>query len=384
LRIRQGIATVAAFLIASAGASSGCSRGGAREGARAEAPLGEVWLTDAQIAEARLKVEPLEEQEVDDVVLTSGKVTFDDAHVNHVFSPVSGRVVRIEAKLGQRVKKGDVLAVLESPDIGLASADLHKAEADRIAAEHDLERQKELLAAHATSQRDYEQAEDASRKAKAEVDRAKQKAGLFRAGAGAGVTQTYAIRAEIDGEVVARNVSPGGEVQGLYGGGTAVELFTVGELDHLWVVADVYEMDTPRVKVGSRVNIRLFSMPNRTFPAKIEWVAGTLDPATRTAKVRCIIDNTERLFKPEMYATLYIAVDERKAIAIPRSALLRLGEQTAVFVEKGKSTDGRHVFARVPVTVDEGEGSKWVPLLHGPERGARIVTEGVILLAGAK
>jgi cobalt-zinc-cadmium efflux system membrane fusion protein len=85
-----------------------------------------------------------------------------------------------------------------------------------------------------------------------------------------------------------------------------------------------------------------------------------------------------------MYATLYIAVDERKAIAIPRSALLRLGEQTAVFVEKGKSTDGRHVFARVPVTVDEGEGSKWVPLLHGPERGARIVTEGVILLAGEK
>ncbi len=192
------------------------------------------------------------------------------------------------------------------------------------------------------------------------------------------------IRSEVDGEVVARNVSPGGEVQGQYGGGAAVELFTVGELDHLWVVADVYEMDTARVKVGSRVNIKLFSMPNKIFPAKIEWVAGTLDPSTRTAKVRCTLDNTERLFKPEMYATLFISVDERKAIAIPRSALLRLGEQTAVFVEKGKSPDGRHVFSRVPIGVDESEGSKWVPVLRGPERGARIVTEGAILLAGER
>ena len=375
---RVGVAIVVALLNVS------CKHGAATADARAEAPLGEVWLTDAQIAEAKLKVEPLEEQDVDDVIVTSGKIAFDDAHVNHVFSPVSGRVTRIDAKVGQRVKKGDVLAVLESPDVGLASADLHKAEADRIAAEHDLERQKELLAAHATSQRDFEQAEDASRKAKAEVDRAKQKAGLFRAGGATSVTQTYAIRAEIDGEVVARNVSPGGEVQGQYGGGTAVELFTVGELDHLWLVADVYEMDTARVKVGSRVTFKLFSISNKTFPATIEWVAGTLDPATRTAKVRCSIDNTSRSFKPEMYATLFIAVDERKAIAIPRSALLRLGEQTAVFVEKGRSPDGRRVFARVPVTVDEAEGGKWLPLNRGPERGAFVVTQGTILLAGER
>ena len=365
-------------------AVAGCHRSAAQSNARVEAPPGEVWLTDAQIAEAKLKIEPLDEQLVDDVVLTSGKVAFDDAHVGHVFSPVSGRITRIDAKVGQRVKKGDVLAMLESPDIGLASADLHKAEADRITAEHDLERQKELLAAHATSQRDFEASEDAYRKAKAEVDRAKQKAHLFRAGTGDGVTQMYAIRSEVDGEVVARNVSPGGEVQGQYGGGAAVELFTVGELDHLWVVADVYEMDIPRVKVGSRVSLKLFSMPNKVFPAKIEWVAGTLDPATRTAKVRCILENAERAFKPEMYATLYISVDERKAIAIPRGALIRIGEQTAVFVERGKSPDGRHVFTKTPVVVDEAEGGKWLPLSKGPERGASIVTEGTILLAGER
>ena len=345
-----------------------------------EPPASEVWLTDAQVGEARIQTAPLEEHTVDDVVLTSGKVTFDELRVNHVFTPVSGRVTKVLVTPGQRVKKGDVLAVLESPDIGIASADLQKAEADRIAAEHDLERQRELLAAHASSERDYEQAEDNARKARAEVDRAKQKARLLRAGTN--VSQTYAIRSEIDGEVVLKNVTPGAEVAGQYGAGTAVELFTVAELDRVWVVADVYEMDVARVKVGSKVTIKLFAFPERTFSANVEWVAGTLDPATRTAKVRCVLDNADRALKPEMYATLYISVEERRALAIPRSALLRTGDRTSVFVEKDRRPDGRHVYAKVPVSVDETEGGKWVVVSHGVPRGTPVVVGGGILLAG--
>lgn len=364
------------------GAVAACHRQVAEKKTEPSIPAGEVWLTDAQVAEAKIKAEPLAEQEVDDVVLTSGKVTFDDARVSHVFSPVSGRVTRIQAKVGDRVKKGDVLAIVESPDIGIASADLHKAQADQIAAEHDLERQKELLAAHASSQRDFEQAEDAWRKAKAEVERAKQKAVLFRAGGAAGVTQTYAIRAEIDGEVVARNLTPGVEIQGLYGGGTAVELFTIGELDRVWVIADVYEMDTPRVKAGSKVAIRLFAFPNRTFAATVDWVAGALDPSTRTAKIRCVLDNPDRALKPEMYATLAISVEQHTALAVPRSAVVRLGEHVAVFVERGLAPDGRKAFAKVPVVVDETEGGRWVPIIHGLEKGASVVVQGGVMLSG--
>jgi cobalt-zinc-cadmium efflux system membrane fusion protein len=361
---------------------AGCHRETAKPDTHVGPPPGEVWLTDAQMAEAKVKVEALGEQDVDDVIVTSGKVAFDDSRVSHVFSPVSGRIVRIDAKPGTRVKKGDVLAVLESPDIGIASSDLHKAQADLIAATHDLDRQKDLLAAHASSQRDYEQAEDSYRKAKAEVERAKQKASLLRAGSADVVSQSYAIRAEIDGDVVARNVTPGMEVAGQYGGGTALELFTVGELDRVWVVADVYEMDSARVKVGSKVAIKLFAFPGKVFNATVDYVSGTLDPSTRTAKVRCVMENKDFSLKPEMYATLFISVDERKALAIPRGSLLRLGEQTAVFVEKGTAPDGRHVFLRTPVSVDESEGSKWLPVAHGLEKGTRIVTEGGILLSG--
>jgi cobalt-zinc-cadmium efflux system membrane fusion protein len=312
-RIQLGVPALAILLLGAVGCSKPST---SHASTTSEPPPGQIWLTEQQLVEAMLKVEPLQEQDVDDVIVTSGKVTFDDARVSHIFSPVSGRISKINAQAGQRVKKGDVLAILESPEIGMASADVHKAEADRIAAEHDLDRQKELLAAHATSIHDFEQAQDSARKAKAEVERATQKATLLRAGSADVVSQAYAVRATIDGQVTARNISPGVEVAGQYSGGTAVELFTVGELDRVWILADVYEMDSARVTVGSKVNARLFAFPNRTFPTTIEWVSGTLDPSTRTAKVRCVIDNADRALKPEMYATLFISVDQRKALAI--------------------------------------------------------------------
>src|SRR5262249_11665539 len=152
------------------------------------------------------------------------------------------------------------------------------------------------------------------------------------------------------------------------GGGQALELFTVGELTKVWVIADVYEMDIARVKVGSRANVKVVAYSGKNFEGKVDWVSGTLDPTTRTAKGRCTFDNSDNLLKPEMYATVQISVEERQALAIPRGALLRLGEQTVVFVQTGNTPEGKLKFERIPVTVDEGEGSKWVPVTHGLEK----------------
>jgi len=360
---------------------AGCHKSQAAIKNPVQPPAGEAWLTAEQVKEAKIEMAPVEEQNVDDTVVASGRVTFDDQRVTHIFSPVTGRVTRIEANLGQRVKKGDVLATIESPDVGIASSDLGKAQADLIAAEHDYNRQKELFAAHAASQKDYEQAEDNYRKAKSETERARAKASLFRTG-GDSVSQGYTLRSGIDGEVIARNVSPGMEVQGQYGGGQAVELFTIGELDRVWVLAEVFEMDVARVKLGSKAVVHVVAYPNKVFEGKVDYVSDSLDPQTRTAKIRCTFDNPDRLLKPEMYATVSVSVEERKALAIPHSAVLRLGEQTVVFVDRGVAPDGRHRFERLPVQVDEGEGSSWIPVTHGLERGTRIVTQGAILLSG--
>jgi cobalt-zinc-cadmium efflux system membrane fusion protein len=344
-------------------------------------PANEVWITSRQAEEAKLATGRADDHDVGGTITTSGRLTFDDLHVDHVFSPVTGRVTRIDAQLGEHVKKGQALAVIDSPDLGMASADLAKAEADLIAAEHDYNRQKELAAIHAVAQRDYETAEDNYRKARAEVERARQKGRLLNTGNVVG--QGFVLRAHIDGEVVARTVNPGMEVQGQYSGGAGVELFTVGEVNPLWVVADAFEMDIARIKPGEHVKVKVVAYPEKVFEGVVEWVASSLDPATRTAKVRCTIPNPERLLKPEMFATVAIGVEGKKRLAVPRSAVLHLGEQTVVFVPAGQTAEGRLRFERRPVSVDEDEAGDWVPVTRGVQRGEEVVTSGAILLSGA-
>jgi cobalt-zinc-cadmium efflux system membrane fusion protein len=360
---------------------AGCRQSHAQEAERP--PANEVWITAPQAEEVKLASAPADEHEVGGAIVTSGKIAFDDLHVEHVFSPVTGRVVKIEAQLGQRVKKGQALAVIDSPDLGLASADMQKAEADLIAAEHDYQRQRELLAIHAVAQRDYEMAEDNYRKARAEVERARAKARLLSAGGGGG-GQGFVLRAHIDGEVVARNVNPGMEIQGQYsGGGSAVELFTIGAIDPVWVLADAFEMDLARIHHGQDVEIKVVAHPGRVFKGKVDWVSGTLDPATRTAKVRCTIENPDRALLPEMFATVSIAAPGQKRLAVPRSAVLHLGEQQVVFVPLGQTPEGKLRFERRPVLVDEDQAGDFVPLTRGIERGEKVVTSGAVLLSGS-
>jgi cobalt-zinc-cadmium efflux system membrane fusion protein len=348
----------------------------------ADPPVGEVWLWPDQVSSAKLVVEPLAPQPVGGLVVTSGRVTFDDLKVSHVMSPVTGRVVKIEAQPGQRVKRGDTLAVIESPDVGSAFSDLEKAHADFVSAEKDFKRQKELFDVHAGSQRDLEAAQGNFEKAKAELQRASKKAQLLRTGGASSGGQSYVLRAPIGGEVIARNVNPGTEVQGQYSGGTVVELFTIGELDTVWVMADLFEMDLGRVKQGTDCFVKVVAYPGRVFKGTADWVSDTLDPASRTAKVRCKLRNDDRSLKPEMYATAALAVDQQRTLALPRSAILHLGDQTMAFVDLGKGPDGRLRFERRPVSVNEELGGDYLPVVRGISAGEKVVTSGAILLSG--
>jgi cobalt-zinc-cadmium efflux system membrane fusion protein len=353
-----------------------------------QAPPGEVWLTPAQVHDAKIQVAPVGEQVIEDAILTSGTVTLDDQRTGHVFSPVTGRVVKIFAQLGQRVKKGEPLALIESPDIGSAVSDVHKAEADLISAQHDLKRKKDLFEQKAASAADVETSEDNGRKAKAELERARQKQFLLHTGNVDAVTQTYALPSPIDGEVLLRNINPGIEVQGQYSGGagnnclaglTTIaacgELFTIGEIDVVWVLGDLYEIDMARVHVGAPASVTVLAYPGKVFQGKVDWVSGSLDANTRTAKVRCTFDNPDKLLRPLMYSTVRIAVDEKKGLAIPRSALLHLGEYKVVFARVGES-DGYVRFERLPVDVDERESSTWIEVKHGLDPGKPVVVSG--------
>lgn len=347
-----------------------------------EPPLTELWLWQDQVVAAKLVLEPLAPQPVGGLVVTSGRVTFDDLKVAHVISPVTGRLSRIDAQPGQRVQKGDTLATIESPDVGSAFSDLQKANAEFASADKELKRQRELFDVHAGSQKDLEAAQGNFAKAKSELERARNKAHLLSNGKTGMGSQGYTLRSPISGEVVARNVNPGAEVQGQYSGGTMVELFTIGELDTVWVMADVFEMDLGKVKQGTECLVRVVSYPQKAFKGIADWVSDTLDPITRTARVRCKLDNPDHELKPEMYATVSLAADRQRSLALPRGAILHIGDQTMVFVELGKAADGRTRFERRPVSVNEEMGGDYLPVIRGIAAGEHVVTSGAVALSG--
>ncbi|MGD0835978.1 MAG: efflux RND transporter periplasmic adaptor subunit [Polyangia bacterium] len=345
-------------------------------------PSGEVLLTAQQVKDAHLEMETTSDRPVGGIIRAAGRVTFDDLRVGHVFSPVTGRITKIMAQPGQRVKKGEPLCVIQSPDLGSAVSDMAKAQATLFQTEKDWKRQKDLLEVHAAAQRDYEAAEGAYLNAKAEMDRAQRKARLLRNAGLDTVTQEYMLPSPIEGEVIMRGANPGLEVQGQYSGGATLELYTIGELDRVWVIADVYEMDLPRVKKGTEVTVKVLAYPNTTFSGVVEWISGALDPVSRTAKVRCSLANPEGKLRPEMFGTTSISVDPEKKLAIRRSALLLLGEQSVVFVKTGATSAGEVRFERRPIAVDEMSGGDYVPLKDGVERNETVVVKGGVLLLG--
>jgi membrane fusion protein, heavy metal efflux system len=345
-------------------------------------PEGEVWLTQAQVKASQVVLAAAASSSVAETVRLAGRVTFDDLRVTHVFSPVTGRVTKIFATPGETVAKGAPLAEIDSPDVGNAMSDLLKAQADAEAAQHELERQRELYEVHAAPQKDLEVASDAASRATAELERTRQKMRLLHVGERGPVTQTFTLRVPLAGQVVSRALSPGQEVQGQYAGGTPPECFTIGDIDEVWVVADVHEMDVGRVRVDQPVSAEVVAWPGRRFLGTVQWMSEVLDPATHTARVRVALANPDKLLRPEMYATLTVTVDDRATVAVPRSALIRFGDVMVVYRSRGALPDGRLRFERRRVTVPvEVPAEGLVPVLAGVEPGDIIVETGAILLS---
>ncbi len=224
-------------------------------------------------------------------------------------------------------------------------------------------------------------AEGEFKKAAAELSRAQQRVQSLRATASEAKNQEYLLRSPINGEVIWRNVNPGVEVQGQYGGGQAAELFTIGETDPVYVLADVHEVDLSNVIKGAHVSIRAVAYPDLEFTGNIDWVSLALDKDTRTIKIRCVIPNPDHVLKPEMYATIAIQTRGDVELGVPRAAVVHVGTQRFVYQPAGTADDGRLRFKRRPVDVDEDVSGPIYPVKHGLETGDDVVVDGAILLS---
>ena len=306
-----------------------------------------------------------------------GRVAWDEDATVRVFSPFAGRVVRVIATVGQRIRAGDTLALIASPDYGQAQADARRAATDLALARRTLERTRDLLQHGVAAQKDLEGAEADLQRAEAEQERTVGKLAMYGTDASS-MNQAFALRAPLGGLVVDRSLTPGQEVRPDQMLANAPQLFAplfvITDPERAWVVLDVPERDLPLVSNGASIQVQPSAWPTRSLSGRITFVAGAIDPATRTLKVRGTVTNPHGLLKAEMLVTVHLASSGAATIGIPAGAVLLEGGERFVYVEESKG----HL-RRLTVTVGSTQHGV-VQVLSGLTLGQRVVTNGALLV----
>ena len=340
-----------------------------------------------------LRVEPVAARAFRPERVAEGRISFNEERSTPVFAPYTGRVIRALAQPGQQVAAGDVLFEIETTDLTGAANDLLAAldSAGKARTQVDLfrrneTRQRDLFAAKAAARRDLEQAQadlanalSDQRTAEATLAAARDRLRVLGRDAAAiaeiertrHVNAVVAVTAPLAGTVVQRRIGPG---QWLNAGGSD-PIYTIADLSQMWLVAGVREMDAPLVRVGQNVQVSVDALPGRTFDARIENVASSLDATTRRLTVRAAVQDPDRLLKPEMFASFRIAVgDANEALAVPAGALIYRGANTSLWEALG---DDRFVMRRVKTGL---QSDGMVQVTDGLAAGARIVTGGALFI----
>lgn len=311
----------------------------------------------------------------------AGKIAYGEDRYSKISSPLQGRVVEVRAHLGDQVKAGAVLLVVDSPDIAQAYSEYVKEDSDLQYATRSHELAKDLYSNKALPLKDLKQAENELVKARAEFRRAKERLLSLRVPAEElnkpldkqQITSRFEMKSPLTGIVVERMVTPGQSV----GGDANQVLFTVADLDMLQVVADVYERDLALVKEGQFAKVKVEAYPEMDFPATVASVGDVVDPASRTIKLRAWVNNQDHRLKPEMFARLHIQVgDATKMLVVPKEAVLESDGKQFVFVVEEPNRYVRHEVKVSNFTTDQ------MRVLEGLTPGQRIVIKGAVLIKG--
>jgi membrane fusion protein, heavy metal efflux system len=317
-----------------------------------------------------LKLETVVERDGSAHRLT-GRVVWDEERTVRVFTPFAGRIETIRVKVGDRVRTGQVLATIGSPDFGQAQAELHKAEVDSALTEKSFARQRELLAHGVAAEKDVQSAEADFQRAKAELGRVRARAALY---GGDSAEHRFPLRTPLPGVVIEKNVNPGQEVRPDQMTSNMPALFVVTDPTRLWVQLDATEHDLGLLRAGQTVSLRTPAYPDETFAARVESITDFIDPVTRAIKVRATVDNPERKLKGEMFVVAEIRDEQRRSLMIPAASTFLVGAKHYAFVEQQTGQ-----FTRVEVGVGK-EVNGWVIVTSGIHAGQRIVSSGALLL----
>ena len=298
----------------------------------------------------------------------TGTVTPDISRNVPVISVATGRVVEIAARLGDTVKKGQLLLRVQSADVAAAYSDYQKAVADEQLTRTQLERAQLLYDKGAFSLNDLQIAQDTDAKAKVDVKTTAEKLrvlGNTNLDQPSGIVE---IRAPVSGVITDQQVTNASGVAGL----GSPNPFTISDLTYVWILCDVYENDLANIQLGQSADIRLNAYPDKDFTGVISNVGSILDPNIRSAKVRIEVRNPG-LMRPGMFVTAtFHGQNKQKRAAVPANAILHLHDRDWVYVPtKDKK------FRRVEVHAGEMLPAKMQEIVSGIAPGDQVVANAL-------
>jgi membrane fusion protein, heavy metal efflux system len=343
-------------------------------GGPAAVELNEKQLESVKVDQVGEATFPIEKSAV-------GSIDFNEDMTVQVFTPYQGRILELFAKVGDDVKKGDVLFTIDSPDLLAAESNLIGAAATMELTSRALDRLKVLYETRAVAQKDLEQAVNDQQTAEGALKTARDAIRIF------GKTDAeideiikerradpkLVVPSPITGHITARAAAPGLFVQP----GNAPAPYSVADTSTMWMLANVAESDVPAFHLGQEVKVTLLSYPGKVFDGKISTITSMVDPNTHRMLVRSEIKDPDHQLRSGMFATFVIQTGEPvHSLAVPLSGLVREGDGTMT----AWVTTDRKRFTQRTVTVGDRKGD-YRQIVDGLKPGELIATDGAIFLS---
>jgi cobalt-zinc-cadmium efflux system membrane fusion protein len=302
-------------------------------------------------------------------LIVTGTVNPDISRSVPVISIATGRVVEIDARLGDTVKKGQLLMRVQSADMSAAFSDYRKAVVDEQLARTQLDRSKLLYDKGAISLNDLQVAQGTEDKAKVDVENTTERIRVL----GADINHPAAIvdvRSPVSGVITDQQVSNAAGVAGL----GSPNPFTISDLSNVWILCDVYENDLAKVHIGETAEIRLNAYPNQVFTGRISNVLPVLDPTIRTAKVRIEVRNPGMMRVGMFVSAAFHGQRKETHTVVPASAILHLHDRDWVYIP-----DGEKKFRRINVVAGTALPNNSQEIISGVQPGQQVVSNALVL-----
>jgi cobalt-zinc-cadmium efflux system membrane fusion protein len=358
----------------------GCSKSSDQKNAPAESkteqardaksPDNLLHIEAGMMRDLRITTSVVEQRHGGDGVSLLGEVTVNEDSYSQVGAPIAARIVKITAGPGQRVTKGQPLAVLQSTEIGKARSENITAQARLQLAQQTLERKRRLASERIVAQRDVQEAEAAVASAEADVRASRSSLQALDATDTTADSSQLSLRAPISGMVIERTALLGQLAE------PAQPLFKIADLSNVWLSVHAFERDAVRLQTGKTAKVTLPAFPGKTFQAKITLIGKQVDTSSRTIPVRIAIANSNGVLRPGMSATAWVPLSEssQQIITVPAASVQRIESQWYVFVPKYDDTFELRQVGRGRDL--EGE----IEIVSGLKPGETVVVDGAFLL----